>query len=477
MTAEIALPSGHALLEYRIEATLGVGGFGLTYLATDTNLNMRVAIKEYLPSDLALRSADQSVRSRSDASLSRFTWGRARFLDESRTLASFRHPNIVRVLRFFEANETAYMVMEFVAGQALNQWIRPRRPLTDEALRALALALLDGIDVVHRAGYLHRDVKPNNIFMRDDGTPVLLDFGSARAASVDAERTAVVSPGYAPLEQYHAHGNQGPWTDLYAVGGVLYWAVTGQRPVEATARVPDDTMPSVTQAPLSAEYSPQLLRLIDWALSPSEKRRPQSVAELRQLLASRGGAQSADASTGFATTAVVPRSESSAATGPVTGTSFAAATLKALATDLAGYLGPVASVVVKRAAKVAPTMADLIAALAAEIDDETERAGFRRRHAVPGSGDLRRTTAPAVGQHPTTAASAPAILHLDRALLGRIEADLAQYLGAVAGTIVRRTASRAHSESEFYSLLAQQIDDPVERRAFLRRATSVSGRL
>ena len=119
MHNDIALPSGYTLQEYRIESTLGVGGFGLTYLATDSNLNMQVAIKEYLPSDLAMRCEDQSIRSKSDHTLEKFNWGRSRFLDESRTLASFRHPNIVRVMRFFESNQTAYMVMEFVPGKTL----------------------------------------------------------------------------------------------------------------------------------------------------------------------------------------------------------------------------------------------------------------------------------------------------------------------------------------------------------------------
>ena len=210
MNSEIALPQGYALQEYRIESTLGIGGFGLTYLATDGNLKLKVAIKEYLPGDLALRCEDQSVKSKSESTRETFDWGRSRFLEESRTLASFRHPNIVRVMRFFEANETAYMVMEFVAGKALNEWIKTRRPLAEQALTELAVPLLNGLEVIHGTGFLHRDIKPGNIFMRDDGTPVLLDFGSARAASADTELTAIVSPGYAPLEQYHANGHQAP---------------------------------------------------------------------------------------------------------------------------------------------------------------------------------------------------------------------------------------------------------------------------
>src|SRR5579864_8802316 len=214
MAAEFALPRGYALNEYRIEQTLGIGGFGLTYLATDSNLNLKVAIKEYLPRDLALREDDQSVQPKSESSLDSFKWGLARFLDESRTLASFRHPNIVRVMRFFEANRTAYMVMEFVAGQSLGDWIRSRRPLDQSSVLAIANPLLDGLEVIHRAGYLHRDIKPGNVYVREDGSPVLLDFGSARMTAAGAELTAIVTPGYAPIEQYHTQGNQGPWSDL-----------------------------------------------------------------------------------------------------------------------------------------------------------------------------------------------------------------------------------------------------------------------
>src|SRR3981081_4462168 len=205
-----ALPAGHALQEYRIERVLGVGGFGLTYLALDENLHLKVAVKEYLPADVALRAPDGSIAPRSDESAEIFGWGKRRFLDESRTLASFRHPNIVRVMRFFEAHGTAYMVMEFVEGAPLSEWIATQRPLSEAYLRAFLMPLLEGLEVVHKAGYTHRDIKPGNIYMREDLTPVLLDFGSARMQA--SEHTAVVSPGFAPFEQYHTQGNQGPWS-------------------------------------------------------------------------------------------------------------------------------------------------------------------------------------------------------------------------------------------------------------------------
>ncbi len=490
MDNTIALPRGYQLQEYRIDSTLGVGGFGLTYLATDANLNMQVAIKEYLPGDLATRGDDHSIRSRSEQTLEKFTWGRNRFLDESRTLASFRHPNIVRVMRFFEANETAYMVMEFVAGQPLNEWIKTRRPVSTASVTELALSLLGGIEVIHQSGFLHRDIKPGNIFMRQDGAPVLLDFGSARAASVDTERTAIVSPGYAPLEQYHAHGNQGPWTDIYALGGVLYWLVTGHKPLEATARVPQDPMPATVHSAEATRFPRALLEAIDWALAPSERARPQTVAAWRQSLqaasdrsASQHGPLDADRTLlSDATTVLQPRTGTATSAPPPSSTTevFDPAALHAIASDLAAHLGPVANIVVKSAARKVATLQQLVEALAPDIADGTARADFIKKH---GRAATERSGAPVSERsRPTRTDSLPTGLYpappvFDAALLARAESELAQHIGAVAKAIVRRAAARAHTDQELFNLLANEIDDAQDRKTFLRRVMSVSGRV
>ncbi len=375
MNAEIALPRGYSLQEYRIESTLGIGGFGLTYLATDSNLNVKVAIKEYLPGDLALRGDDQSVRSKSDTTLDTFNWGRSRFLDESRTLASFRHANIVRVMRFFEANETAYMVMEFVDGQPLNEWIKNRRPIPEPQLTAIAVPLLDGLGMIHRAGYLHRDIKPGNVFLRHDGSPVLLDFGSARVATADTERTAIVTPGYAPLEQYHVHGNQGPWTDLYALGAVLYWIVTGDKPMEATARVPKDPMKAAVDAGDRSRYSLELLKAIDWALAPAETARPQSVDQLRSALQNTAHDAVADLKTIFVDKTLRSSPAISQPSQPASAV-FDSEMLKKMSAELARHIGPIAAMVVKAAARKATTVMQLAEKVATEIADPKTRALF-----------------------------------------------------------------------------------------------------
>jgi serine/threonine protein kinase len=281
----VALPNGYVLQEYTIDSVLGAGGFGITYLARDNNLQCQVAIKEYLPSDLAIRSSGQTVIPRSNHDTGGYHDGLERFLAETRVLASFRHPNIVRVVRFFEANSTAYMVMDYERGRSLRDWLTTHGPTDESTLRHMLLPLLDGIEVVHKGGIVHRDIKPGNIYVRDtDGSLVLLDFGSARQSTGAATRslTSIVTPGYAPFEQYHTRGSQGPWSDLYAFGGVLYWLVTGKKPVEAPSRVKDDCLVPAVEA-AKGRYSEHFLRTIDWALAVDEHHRPQSIAEFRPV--------------------------------------------------------------------------------------------------------------------------------------------------------------------------------------------------
>jgi serine/threonine protein kinase len=461
-----ALPGGHGLLEYRIERVLGVGGFGLTYLAVDENLNLKVALKEYLPGEIALRGADHSIVPTSPDTAETFNWGKRRFLDESRTLASFRHPNIVRVMRFFEANGSAYMVMEFVEGAPLADWIRPRRPLAEAAVRALARPLLDGLEVVHKAGYTHRDIKPGNVYIREDGTPVLLDFGSARMAA--SELTAVVSPGYAPFEQYHTQGNQGPWSDLYAFGGVLYWIVTGNRPHEAAARVRQDSMPPALQAGDRNLFGAEFLAAVDWALAPHEDQRPQSVAEWRAALFGGGEAQPK--------TVVQPvtRVASPAVPQPSQPTTLAhdPVLLKKLETEIAQHLGPIAPVMVRNAAKKAKTQAELIPLLAAEIADDKARAAFEKKFVEVSRPASQPPSRP--GATLTNVATALAASRFPPEVLDKAEQRLAEYIGAIARVVVKRAAMKARDEAELYLLLADEIEDKDEKKAFIRKAASLS---
>ncbi len=281
-----SLPAGTQLHEYVIERVLGHGGFGITYLARDIHLDKKVAIKEYLPNDLAGRAPDQTVIVRSPETSEAFKWGLESFIKEARVLAKFAHPSLIQVHRYFEANATAYFVMEYAEGVTLASVMKSEGTLSEERLRKILFPVLNGLEEVHRLGVLHRDIKPDNIILRREGSlPVLIDFGAARQnlSSMTRSVMSVLTAGYAPIEQYATTGNQGPWTDLYAVGAVAYRALSGKKPIDAVNRIRDD--PMVPAAMLGqGRYQPHFLAAIDWVLSVNPEDRPASVAEFKLAL-------------------------------------------------------------------------------------------------------------------------------------------------------------------------------------------------
>lgn len=303
-----ALPPGHILSDYTIESVLGHGGFGITYLAQDTSLGAQVAIKEYLPHAIAGRDEKTAVivpKPSRDA-MRDYHWGLNNFVKEARALAKFKHPHIVRVLRFIEANGTAYTVMEYEKGRTLAQLLKKRGSKLDEpTLLKIIIPILNGLHAVHKIDMLHLDIKPENIYLAEDGRPLLIDFGSARqkiSETGQVQRIAL-TPGYAPMEQYPDKGRQGPWTDIYAIGATIYRCVTGKRPGDALERYravlqyrSDPLKPAATVA--RKEYRVSLLECIDWALQIYPKDRPQSAREMQDgLMGKRRGAQRAGAIT------------------------------------------------------------------------------------------------------------------------------------------------------------------------------------
>ncbi|MEL6872603.1 MAG: serine/threonine-protein kinase, partial [Pseudomonadota bacterium] len=207
--------------EYRIIAVLGSGGFGITYLAEEIKLApaRQVTIKEYFPAEFSVRGTHDAAVPVSTDCATDFHWGLARFIEEAQALARFDHPNINRVYRYFEANQTAYMVLQHEPGVSLRHWLKDlgRSPRQKE-LDAIVAPLLDALDTVHTADFLHRDIAPDNIIIRPDKSPVLIDFGSARGEVANRSRvlSALVKPGYSPFEQYgETSERQGPWTDIY----------------------------------------------------------------------------------------------------------------------------------------------------------------------------------------------------------------------------------------------------------------------
>ncbi len=283
----LALKPGTQLGHYKIGHVLGFGGFGITYHAQDLSLNREVAIKELLPSDFATRDHDgNTVAPKTQLEEETFRWALSRFMEEGRILAACHHESIVTVHEIFEANGSGYMVTEFLDGLSFGEWLkRQAKPPSQEELLAIVDRLSSGLELVHDNGFLHRDIKPENIIINERGEPILIDFGSARMAVGSKTRamTAVLTPAFAPFEQYHEEGNQGPWTDLYSLGAVLFTAMTGQAPPEAPARARHPN-PIELKKKAKGRYNTKFIDAIVWALEFDEEDRPQSVADWRTAL-------------------------------------------------------------------------------------------------------------------------------------------------------------------------------------------------
>jgi len=290
------LQPGVMIGRYEIVSVLGQGGFGITYRARDRQLDRDIAIKEYLPSSLAVRHEGVTVVPRSTQMADDFIWGRARFLDEAKTMARFADaPAIVRVIEFLEANGTAYVVMPLLQGETLAARLKRDTRLQQPAIERILYPLLDGLEQVHAAGFLHRDIKPANIILAADGSPTLIDFGASRTAMQGRTHamTAVFTPGYAPLEQFTS-GAQGPWTDIYALAATLYACLNGKPPPNALDRVVGEPIVPATEIG-RRRYAPGLLAAIDAGLAAKAESRPQTIDQWREILATGGRSVADDA--------------------------------------------------------------------------------------------------------------------------------------------------------------------------------------
>jgi serine/threonine protein kinase len=294
-----ALAPHTRLGEFELLRTLGVGGFGIVYLAFDHALERHVAIKEYLPSSLAGRDGGSRISLRSAANADTYAAGLRSFVNEAKLLAQFDHTSLVKVYRFWEANGTAYMVMPFYEGETLKtRRERLQRPADEAWLRSMLGPVMAALDELHAESVFHRDVSPDNILLLETGIPVLLDLGAARRVIHDKTHapTAILKPSFAPIEQYASVSGlkQGPWTDLYSLGAVVYYCITGMPPAPSAARtVHDEHKPLAQLAPtiereFGVSYSGSFLRAIDWALSVKPDDRPQSIDAMRAALNGRG---------------------------------------------------------------------------------------------------------------------------------------------------------------------------------------------
>ncbi|MBK4770252.1 MAG: protein kinase [Pantoea sp. Morm] len=283
-----ALPAGYRFNEFEIKEVIGGGGFGIVYRAWDHQLERTIAIKEYMPVSLAVRGADLALELRGERFQKLFNAGRNSFIQEARLLARFNHPGLLHVLRFWEENGTAYMGTLYYSGMTLKEWQLTSPDSIDEAwIRRLLPPLFGAINTIHTAGYLHRDISLDNIQIQENQLPVLLDFGSARKeiGNLSDETEIMLKPGFAPIEQYSEEGEveQGPWTDIYALGAVLHTLITGHAPPVSVVRcIEDNYQPLVERKPEG--YSLPLLHAIDCALAMRPEDRPQSIDAFARLI-------------------------------------------------------------------------------------------------------------------------------------------------------------------------------------------------
>jgi serine/threonine protein kinase len=283
------LPVGTHLQEFVVEKLVGIGGFGIVYRANDTLLGRSVAIKEYMPTSMASRRDGATVSVRSEAYTQDFESGKRSFINEARMLARFKHSALIEVFRFWEQNGTAYMATPFYEGQTFKERLQDKdaKPPDESSILKTLQPILDALETMHAEQIFHRDISPDNIMVLPDGRPILLDLGAARKVMQEGAQalTVMVKPGYAPIEQYADDSSikQGPWTDIYALGAVIHFAITGKAPPPAASRLLKDSMPNLRDRELPGFTSP-FLAAADAALRVRPEDRPQSIAEFRKLL-------------------------------------------------------------------------------------------------------------------------------------------------------------------------------------------------
>ena len=271
--------------KYRLGRVLGQGGFGITYIAWDQKLEMKLAIKEYFPQGMAARTPGSAEVDNSSGEIKeQITFGLQRFLNEAKTLARFaEHPNIVTVRDYFEGNSTAYLVMNYIDGVTLEQYLQLKGGrLSFNHCLEIIMPVFDALKEVHKTGILHRDISPDNIFIRKDGRVILIDFGAARQELREKSKSlsVILKAGYAPEEQYRSRGKQGPWTDIYAVAATMYRCITGEVPPEAMDRLDEDDM--IVPSKLGVQIGPKQEHVLLKALAVKAKDRYQSVEELQE---------------------------------------------------------------------------------------------------------------------------------------------------------------------------------------------------
>ena len=292
-----SLPPDTVIGGYRVVRKISAGGFGVVYLAVDKE-GQQVAVKEYLPSALTMRDAGALVPQVAPEKLSLYRLGLKSFFEEGRSLAQISHPSVVSVLNFFRQNETVYMVMNYLEGATLQDFIVTARDLKkqkvfrESTIRSLFDEILRGLRIVHQHKMLHLDLKPANIFITDDNKAVMLNFGAAREVlNKEGNFTRpMYTPGFAAPEMYRRDSTMGPWTDIYAIGACIYSCMQGYPPNDAPQRLEKDRL-ALSLTRMRGVYSDNLIEVVEWCMSLDPLSRPQSVFALQKELSREGERQ------------------------------------------------------------------------------------------------------------------------------------------------------------------------------------------
>ena len=459
---------------YRIVRVIGRGGFGITYEGWEADLNRAVAIKEYYPHGLAQRAADGITVQCLPRSEEMYAQGLRRFLDEARALAQFHDPRIVRVHGFQQSGNTAYMVMDMERGTLLRDQVVQRGPLRPDDARRLLGDLLLALQVIHGGNYLHRDIKPGNIMRRADGQVVLLDFGSARMAQLAGGKghTVVVTPGYAPIEQYDAETVQGPGIDLYATGASLLFCLTGASPPDGFRRAialqanePDPIEPLL--APLAARgaVAAELCELVRWLMKPQAGQRPANAQAVLSRLQNESWTSEP--------TLVPP------AINLAEMRSIPARLVEPMRLHLESHLGSGATPLLFAAIHGARSAQDFIDRVVAQTPEGEMRgkvADGLRRILIGIQSDASSTVRTAVAAPPAatgsgtrTAVTAPVAAPLaDEKTTQQLASELAKHIGPIANMLVKRNLAKAGSRRELVAILAAEIPEAADRAAFIK---------
>ena len=474
-----ALPVGAKIESYEIQYVLGAGGFGITYKAYDKSLDREVAIKEFLPQGLAYREQDgTTLMPRSESDVEFFKYGLDRFLSEARTLAKFHDPGIVRINRFISAHKTAYMVMDYEKGITLSEKLKAEVNIDEEAVLAILLPVLQGLKMVHAHDYLHRDIKPSNIFLRETGTPLLIDFGAARQAMVNNQTqalTTMVTPGYAPFEQYHTTNKQGPWTDIYGLGATAYHCIVGFAPAAAPERISalldkEKDPVAIVMEQCRKRFSPELIDCIELMMQCYAKDRPQNVDEVFEALGSFSGElRRLKTGTIQQTSELAKNNEDDSkeiSTDDKKKKGWTSELLKSVEINLEYLIGPLSRSLVRKAATKTDNVDELTSMLTQFIPSEEDKTSFlgktqlirERFNATPEQSEKQKP----LRQIVDTAT------RIDPQIMEAATNQLKKLTDLDAQSIVTRIARQSPGSGYFIKRLAMEVRDRDKRQAFLK---------